>query len=99
MSVELLAAETGGSQRFEPFRLSGIISANPDGMRQAINETFAVSAGQTLTLSVRATDSYGLIYQVVLDRFTLDANSEPTHAEWTDSVTIMKEFGEVMFES
>ena len=59
----------------------------------------AFTTGQTLTLSVQATDSYGLIHQVVLERVRLDSNMEPIHDEWPHMEIIMKESGEVVYES
>ncbi|MDW7655720.1 MAG: hypothetical protein SCM11_00955 [Bacillota bacterium] len=79
-----------------------ILSENPidtQGQYQAIKETFAFTAGQALTLSVLATDSYGLIHQVVLERVRLDNNMEPIHDEWPFMEIIMKESGEVVFKS
>ena len=79
-----------------------ILSENPidsQGQFQAIKETFAFTVGQTLTFSVQATDSYGLIHQVVLERVRLDSNMEPIHDEWPHMEIIMKESGEVVYES
>lgn len=79
-----------------------ILSERPidaQGQYQAIKETFAFKAGQTLTLSVQATDSYGLIHQVVLDRIRLDSNMEPIQEEWSYMEIIMKESGEIVYES
>lgn len=79
-----------------------VLSENPlstEGQHQAIKETFAISAGQTLTLSVRAIDSYGLIHQVVLERVKLDSNMEPIYDEWPHMEIIMKESGEVVYEA
>ena len=79
-----------------------ILSENPidsQGQFQAIEETFAVSADQTLTLSVRAIDSYGLIHQVVLERIKLNSNMEPIYDEWPHMEIIMKESGEVVYEA
>jgi hypothetical protein len=43
----------------------------------AIDEKYTLSAGQTLTMTVAATDSFGFIHKSIVDKFALDKNADP----------------------
>lgn len=53
-----------------------------------IDERLALGASQSVTLTVEATDKFGLRYQLVVDRFALDASGSPVG---TDTVSAMGE--------
>ncbi|WP_019849918.1 hypothetical protein [Desulfitobacterium sp. PCE1] len=75
-------------------------SLNTSGLWAEINESTTLSAGQTLTTSVLATDSLGLIHKVILDKFTLDENAEPVRGNewiWMGEVVIMDGEGKILY--
>lgn len=73
---------------------------NSGGLWTEIDEKITLSAGQTLTLSALATDSFGLIHKVILDRFTLDEHAEPVRGDewmWMGEVIIMDDEGKILY--
>lgn len=66
-----------------------------------IDEKLTLSAGQTLTLSVVATDSFGLIHKVLLDKLVLDENADILHETddriWIGEVIITDSDGKVLY--
>ena len=50
---------------------------NTIGSRTDINEKYTLSAGQTLMMSVIATDSLGFYHKTIVDKFGLDGNADP----------------------
>ncbi|SHN88194.1 hypothetical protein [Desulfitobacterium chlororespirans] len=73
---------------------------NSGGLGTEIDEKITLSAGQTLTLAALATDSFGLIHKVILDKFTLDEHAEPVRGDewmWMGEVIIMDNEGKILY--
>jgi len=65
------------------------------------DEKLVLSAGQTLMMTVEATDSFGLIYKSIIYKFSLDENANPVHEDdliWINNeVIIMDKNGKVLY--
>ena len=73
---------------------------NTGGFWLEIDKKLTLSAGQTLTMSVIATDSLGLNYRTILEKMTLDEKAVPVHGEewlWLGEVTIIDKEGKVLY--
>ena len=73
---------------------------NTGGIWLEIDKKLTLSAGQTLTMSVIATDSLGLNYRTILEKMTLDEKAVPVHGEewlWLGEVTIIDKEGNVLY--
>ncbi len=72
-----------------------------NGFFADIEERFTLSAGQTLTMSVVAKDSFGLIHKTIIELYSLDENADPMHGDewtWMGHVTIMDKDGNILYE-
>ncbi|AGA67924.1 hypothetical protein Desdi_0378 [Desulfitobacterium dichloroeliminans LMG P-21439] len=73
---------------------------NTGGQWTEIDKQWILSAGETLTMSVIATDTLGLNHKKILDKFALDENAEPAHEDewmWMDEVIITDQAGKVLY--
>lgn len=81
-----------------------VISEKPiniDGQCTDINEKVPLSAGQTLIMSVMATDNIDLIHKAIIDKFELDDNAVPVYGDewmWMDDNIITDKNGKVLYE-
>lgn len=65
-----------------------------------MNKKITVAAGETLTVSVLATDSFGLIHKSIVDVLTLNKKAEPVHENdwmWLGQTTIIDKNGKVLY--
>lgn len=73
---------------------------NSGGLLNNIDEKITLSAGKTLTMSVLATDSLGLVHKTVINKFMLDENADPINGDdwmWMDTVIIIGKDGKVLY--
>lgn len=73
---------------------------NSGGLLNNIDEKITLSAGKTLTMSVLATDSLGLVHKTVINKFMLDENADQINGDdwmWMDTVIIIGKDGKVLY--
>lgn len=75
---------------------------NTGGLWTEFDKKWTLSAGETLTMSVIATDSLGLNHKTIIERLTLDENATPVHEgedwRWMGEVIITDQEGKVLYE-
>ncbi|MGI1658253.1 MAG: hypothetical protein ACRKFN_04695 [Desulfitobacterium sp.] len=73
---------------------------NTGGLWTEFDKKWTLSAGETLTMSVIATDSLGLNHKAIIEKLTLDENADPVHGEewrWMGEVIITDQEGKVLY--
>lgn len=72
---------------------------NTGGLWTEFDKKWTLSAGETLTMSVIATDSLGLNHKTIIEKLTLDESATPVHGEewmWLGEVFITDQEGKVL---
>lgn len=73
---------------------------NSGGLDSVVDERITLVAGQTLTMTLEATDNFGLVHKVAMSRFEIGADAIPAaNTGWpvSDQATIVDRNGNVRF--